>query len=186
MKGVPENADVREAKPQKEEIAKSAEPVTAKPAAPAATPAVTAAPLSPLSKLARMLPGGAALHLAVLSPADLKLEVTGVADANRWVKQLQSEERFANISLTGKYSSSAGRIISLRLPNTGWVAGKTTKDIDNFILIANTLGMKCKGRTADGSYDQALQLVDAIWKAPGGFSKLYFAPENGIWKVTIQ
>ncbi len=141
---------------------------------------------SPVSQLVKTLPSGTNIVFAVISPVDCKLEISGFQNVNTWLNNLKRSTPFKSARVAGKYTISGKSVSVIRLSQTGWQAGMKTKTIDHWNKLASSKGMKPSGRSAVGNYSAALALVDAVWSEPGGFEKVYLAPDKGRWVVTVQ
>lgn len=143
--------------------------------------------LSPVHELSNLLPTGATITMAVLSTADLKVEIAGLGNSNDLITRSKQSNTLKNLRNAGTYTTDAGKVTLFRIPNLGWNAGnQASKDINVWTQRATTSGLKPQGRTAMGPLDSALRLLDTYWAKPAGFGKIYLAPEAGQWRVTIQ
>ena len=124
--------------------------------------------------------------LATASPMDLKMEVVGLANADGWLKELRSLPGIAGMQIAGKYTGDAGQVTLFRLEKPGWKISPGTRDTEGWSRLAAGAGLTVRGRIATGSYTSALAAIDALWKTPCGFGKLFLAPEKGSWTVTVQ
>jgi len=141
---------------------------------------------SPVSQLVKALPSGTDIVFAVISPVDCKVEISGLQNVTAWLNNLKRSATFKSAQVAGTYTISGKSVSVIRLSQTGWQAGVKTKTIGNWEKLASSKGMKPSGRSAVGDYSAALALVDAVWSEPGGFEKVYLAPDKGRWVVTVQ
>lgn len=179
------------AKPVDDTVASVAKPGVRAPLVPtvaASTPALgapTADAGSPLRGLFKLLPEEARTQLVVLSPTDLKVEVSGLASPDQWIGTLKKLPHWGGAGIVGKYETPSGGIVAIRLEAPGWSSSGGVAS-DAWQTPAKAAGLTVKGRTATGNLDAALNLFDQLWKAPAGLSKVYLAPQGSSWAVTVQ
>jgi len=141
---------------------------------------------SPLSQLLSSLPDGAGLQFAVVSPMDLKVEIAGLSDPSSWMKELKKSANFKSATIAGNYRIKGANITVIRLTDQGWQTRSGGKQVEKWIKTASSQGMNVKGTSARGNFASALKLAETLWAEPGGFEKLYLAPDKGQWIVTVQ
>jgi len=169
-----------------------APPVEQKPATPQPTPApemamTSPAPVtggSPFRTFFKSLPSGAVPQIVVLSSSDLKAEISGIAQPDKWVETLRPQKGWGNVKLTATYDIAAGKSAAIRIAPSGW--NGATGEKASWASIAQAAGMKVKGKQAVGSLDAALTLLDKLWVSPSGASKISLAPHGSEWLVAVQ
>ncbi len=150
------------------------------------SPAPTSLPksASPLRILIDALPKDTKLLLATFSPSDLKLELLMKQNVD-WVSHFKGQPLLSKVSAVGNYSTKEGKVVVLRLTETNWL-GSGKRDSQVLENIAKSMGMQVKGRIAEGTFDKALSLIDTLYKASAGISKIYLAPSQDKWIVTVE
>ena len=163
------------------------------PAKPGTTPSKTTQPtvtaqqvVSLFGQFVKSLPGGANIQLAVLSPVDFRIEVTGVNNPDAWINKLKTQPKFKGARIVGNYYLKKRPVVVVQVENAGLTPGSGIKDVKRWEKRAVEFGLKSKHRRAWGGYDQAVKFVDALWGDLSGFGKIYFAPEKNYWVVTVQ
>lgn len=141
---------------------------------------------SPINRIVRFIPSGASVQLAVLSQVDCKLEISGLANPNAWLKDISKSPTLELVSLADSYECRGKNISVVRLLKVGWRSDTKARNLDKWTNIVSTSGMTPNGRSARGDMASALKLLDAVWAESCGFEKVYLAPENGQWLVTVQ
>ncbi len=176
---------------------KKVEPVAKQAAATAVSPAVkptpssvkTSTPVSansPFSQFIKSLPRGSHIELAVISPVDFRVEITGLTHPDQWLSGLKKSPQFKSAELADKYKRKKENITIFHLANTGLSASNKPMDGKGWIQRAKQAGLQAESRRAWGDYEHAVGFVDVLWSDLSGFSKIYFAPENNYWVVTVQ
>ncbi|NQU05603.1 MAG: hypothetical protein HQ568_05880 [Calditrichaeota bacterium] len=150
------------------------------------TTVVVADTLSPISMAVKILPTGAVIQLAVISPLECRLEISGIANPDAWTKEFRQATSYNKVSLIGKYTYEGKSTAVIRFPLSDFKPVKRSKDIDYWKGIAKKAGMNVKGRSASGGQSEALKLIESVWENPGGFEKVYLMSSNGHWIVTVQ
>lgn len=151
-------------------------------------PAVKSAVVSttPVGLLNKSLPAGAEIKMAVISPMDFIVEVTGLKNPQGWIKQVQSQPGLNTAGLAGSYQSGDVKVQVIRLAEPGMKIKSEVKDINSWRKRAAANGLKVQGRSARGRREDAMAFVESLWNDLNGFSKIYFANDNGEWVVTVQ
>ena len=158
---------------------------SAKLATPKAQP-VTKTVGSPLGTLQRSLPKGATIELAVISPMDMRIEVSGQINADSWIKSFKKSSGLKQVSSPRYYTESGKRLTIIQVKNPGLVASKGSRSIRNWRSKATSAGLSVKGRNATGSSKNAFAFAESLWKDMHGFSKIYLAHDRNDWVITIQ
>jgi hypothetical protein len=167
---------------EKEEIVKRVEVVTE-----AVIPeAIVTENISPINQVMKNLPTGAILQLAVITPIECRMEISGIINLEAWIQEFKLTTSHKQVNLIGKYTSDGKLTAVIRIPVTGFKPTNNSKDIDHWKELTGRVGMSAKGRSTSGTQEQALELIEAVWKNPGGFEKVYLMSNKGHWEVTVQ
>lgn len=172
--------------PPAESIPAPATPAAKPVAPPVQAPAVAQVTVgeSPIRALFHSLPKGASVQLIVISPVDIKVEVTG-GQAEEVLKIVKSQPGWGAVSLADKYNLDAGPAAALRLAPSGWRGSSSTSSPD-WVKAAKAAGLNPRGKTASGKLEAVLGLTDRLWKDASGVAKIYIAPQGSDWVITVQ
>jgi len=141
---------------------------------------------SPLVALQRSLPKGATIELAVISPMDMRIEVSGQINTNSWINTLKKSSALNQIKSVGNYTESGRKLTVVELKKPELIAGRGSRNILDWRTKAISAGMSVKGRNATGSSSEAFAFIESLWKDMHGFSKIYLAHAGNNWVITIQ
>ena len=141
---------------------------------------------SPINQIVQVLPSGAGLQLAILSPVDCRIEITGLSDPKTWVDSIAGTPFLKSVKLEQGYRSGNRTYSVVRFTETSWPAGGGARNLDSWTSLASAKNMTPKGRSARGDFSSALDLVNALWSDPIGFEKIYLARDKEQWVVTVQ
>jgi len=160
------------------------------------TPATSST--SPFGMLIRSLPHGAAIKMAVVSPVDMRVEVTGLNNADQWLNGLRSSNALARARIAGRYNENEKEITVLQLTETNLKVKTTTKNAQSWRKRATAAGLSVKDQPesddldkvreqyAYGHYNSAVGFIESLWKDMNGYSKIYFAKDKDKWIVMVQ
>ncbi|NQT35086.1 hypothetical protein HQ587_07845 [bacterium] len=141
---------------------------------------------APVNQIAGLLPADAEIKLAVFSPVDARLEITGLNDPNTWLKEIKKSTVCKSAKLAGSYKSKGETIYVIEMGQPEWNPGERVKDFSGWSKLASSKGLKPKGRSARGDLASAQALIDEIWSSKAGYEKILLAPDKDKWVVTVQ
>ena len=141
--------------------------------------------VSPIRGLFAGLSGNAKAALVVLSPVDLKVEASGIANPDQWLAELKKQAGWSTAKLTGSYETVGGKVTTLRVESPGWKVTEG-KPSAKWQELAKSAGLSVKDRSASGKLEGALAFLDQIWQNSNGISKVYLTPQGDSWQIVIQ
>ncbi|MCF7811671.1 hypothetical protein K9N50_11855 [bacterium] len=149
-------------------------------------PPVVTESISPVKQVVKNLPTEAVLQIAVITPFECRMEISGLVNPDAWIENLKQTTSQKQVNLIGKYASDGKQTSVIRIPTKDFKPEGKSKDIDQWKELTQKAGMNAKGRNASGTQDQALQLIESVWDNPAGFEKVYLISSKGHWEVTVQ
>ncbi len=141
---------------------------------------------APVNQIAGILPADAEIKLAVFSPVDARLEISGLTDPNSWLKEIKKSTVCKSVRLAGSYQSNGETVYVIEMGQPDWNPGERVKDFSGWSKLASSKGLKPKGRRARGDLASAQALIDEIWSSKAGYEKVLLAPDKDKWVVTVQ
>lgn len=140
-----------------------------------------------ISRLVAVLPENSKLELAVLSRADLKFELSGAVTPEQIMTALSTDPTFPAMATVANYRIGKNQGFLLRAEASDLFTDDLLQpDLTKWKGTATGLGLTIKDRTAYGTLEQTINLLDELWGDPSGVQKLFFRPDSGGWAVTVQ
>ncbi|MBT3233911.1 MAG: hypothetical protein HN356_14005 [Calditrichaeota bacterium] len=140
-----------------------------------------------ISDMFRGLSGsGENIKMIVITEVEVRIEMIIIQDLDKILQTIEDNKWFSQPQKVGTFIRD-GKTVSViqSLPN-GFNDSSSHQDMSGWLKSAESIGLKTNGRSAFGEYKQALSLIELQWGGIFGFSKLYMAPANGRWTITVQ
>lgn len=139
-----------------------------------------------LEVLNELLVSGAKLDLLVITELEMRIEITGLKNPDKAIAVLDKNNRLKNSQIAGSFNRDGKSVTILQSKPIGFNSKISDRNLAAWVKSAESNGLKTTGRSAIGDYEQVLNLIESQWENLFGFSKLYMAPSNGDWLVTVQ
>ncbi len=144
--------------------------------------------VNPLRGVWQSLPAGAAIEFVVISPADMRMEISGLVNSAQWLEKTRMLRSLSEVKIDGRFDGFAGKSIAMvHLSRCGFSESSGANSLTTFNKLATSSGMTVgKKQTVWGSFESAVKLVEQLWDNPNGIQKLYIFPEQQRWGVTFR
>lgn len=141
---------------------------------------------SPLGIMQQSLPTGTVIELAVISPYDMRIEISGQINAKGWVKEIRKSAKLKQFKTIDKYKEVNKSISVFQLKKSGLAVDDGSRNIMGWRSKAIAAGLSVRGRSANGNSKDAFAFAESFWEDMNGFSKIYLAHDRNNWVVTVQ
>lgn len=140
-----------------------------------------------LSDMFRELSGsGENIKMIVISEVEMRIEMIILEDLDKTLQTIDRNKWISKPQIAGTFKRDDKKVTVIQSQPIGFNTNVSQQDLSGWTKSAESIGLKTKGRSAFGEYNQALSLIELQWGSIFGFSKLYMAPANGQWTVTVQ